>query len=105
MEVADGRGWGERIDAALAELAQGCALHNNPHCTFVNVSLTKRLSGASCAVRCGNQTKTQGILVIMTTSTERSCWCFARRTIAVFLVAICLVYLFGGFEPTLVAGR
>jgi hypothetical protein len=41
----------------------------------------------------------------MTTSTDRSCWCFARRMIAVFLVAICLVYLFGGFEPTLVAGR
>lgn len=41
----------------------------------------------------------------MTVSNERSCWCFARPTIAVFVVAICLIYLFGGFEPTMVASH
>lgn len=41
-----------------------------------------------------------GSIVIMAVQTERSCWGIARVSIGVFLVAIVLVYLFGGFEPS-----
>ena len=31
---------------------------------------------------------------------RRSCWGVARTALAVFLVAIALAYVFGGFEPS-----
>lgn len=44
--------------------------------------------------------------VIMAVKTERSCWGIARLSFGVFLAAIVLVYLFGGFEPiAVVASR
>jgi len=33
-------------------------------------------------------------------SRRRSCWGVARTALAVFLVAIALAYVFGGFEPS-----
>lgn len=42
----------------------------------------------------------------MAVKTERSCWGIARLSFGVFLAAIVLVYLFGGFEPiAVVASR
>lgn len=42
----------------------------------------------------------------MAVSTERSCWGIARVSLALFLVAIVVVYLFGGFEaPAVLAAR
>lgn len=47
----------------------------------------------------------QGSIVIMAVTTERSCWGIARLTLSVFLLAIVLAYLFGGFEPAVMASR
>ncbi|QRG05104.1 hypothetical protein EZH22_18470 [Xanthobacter dioxanivorans] len=33
---------------------------------------------------------------------RRSCWGVARTALAVFLVAVTVVYLFGGFDPAMV---
>jgi len=41
----------------------------------------------------------------MAVTTERSCWGIARLTLSVFLLAIVLAYLFGGFEPAVMASR
>ncbi len=38
----------------------------------------------------------------MAVQTERSCWGIARVSLSVFLGAIVLVYLFGGFEAAAV---
>ncbi|MEP9353192.1 hypothetical protein ABLE93_06280 [Xanthobacter sp. KR7-65] len=38
-------------------------------------------------------------------SHRRSCWGVARTALAVFLVAVAIVYLYGGFEPSLLHAR
>ncbi|MFG1358267.1 hypothetical protein [Xanthobacter pseudotagetidis] len=38
----------------------------------------------------------------MNLSQERTCWGVARTALALFLLCILLVYLFGGFDPAAV---
>ncbi|MFG1344726.1 hypothetical protein V5F59_07525 [Xanthobacter autotrophicus DSM 431] len=33
---------------------------------------------------------------------RHSCWGVARKALAFFLVAVALIYLFGGFDPSVV---
>ncbi|MFG1462904.1 hypothetical protein V5F77_08365 [Xanthobacter sp. DSM 24535] len=39
----------------------------------------------------------------MTVKSERSCWCVARTALGVVVATIAVVYLFGGFDPVIVA--